>query len=70
MKVIVGEMSVDDLRDTCLDLRYQKAVKITSKDVKKSANDLSVWHSKKQEAREFRRKYMMEYVPDIQDIST
>lgn len=66
----LGEMDAKDLRDTCMDLKNQKAVKITSKDIDKAIKDLAFWHSKKQDARDSRREFMMKYIPDIQDIST
>lgn len=63
-------MQAKDLRDTCMDLKNQKAVKITSKDIDKAVQDLAFWHSNKQDARDARRDFMMKYIPDITDIST
>ena len=63
-------MSAKDLRSTCMDLKHQKAVKITTKDIDKAVKDLAFWHSKKQDSRESRRDFMMKYIPDIQNIST
>ena len=70
MKIIVGEMSAADLKHTCMNLEYQKAVKITTKDIDKAVRDLALWHSKTLENRNYRKKYMAEYIPDITDIST
>lgn len=53
-----------------MDLKHQKAVKITTKDIDKAVKDLAFWHSKKQDSRESRRDFMMKYIPDIQNIST
>ena len=66
----LGEMSASDLKHTCMDLEHQKAVKITTKDIDKAVKDLALWHSKSLENRNYRKKYMAEYVPDIADIST
>lgn len=66
----LGEMDVDGLRETCLNPKHQRCVQITTDDIKKSVKMLSYWHSKKQDARDFRKKFMMDYIPDIQDIST
>ena len=66
----LGEMSPHDLRETCMDLKNQKLVKITTKDIDKEVKNLAYWHSKKSEYRDFRRDFMTKYVPDIQDIST
>ena len=63
-------MSAEDLRYTCMDLKNQRSVKITAKDIDKAVADLSFWHSKKQDSRDARRDFMMKYIPDIQDIST
>ena len=63
-------MEAKDLRDTCMDIKNQKSIKITSKDIDKSIQELAFWHSKKQDARDSRRDFMMKYIPDIQDIST
>lgn len=66
----LGEMEAKDLRDTCMNIKNQKSIKITSKDIDKSIQELAFWHSKKQDARDSRRDFMMKYIPDIQDIST
>lgn len=66
----LGEMEEKDLRTTCMDLENQRAVKITAKDVKDARARLADWHSKKESARDFRKNFMLEYIPDIQDIST
>lgn len=66
----LGEMSPHDLRDTCMDLHNQRIVKITTKDIDKEVKSLAYWHSKKTAYRDFRRDYMMKYIPDNQDIST
>ena len=66
----LGEMEEKDLRATCMDLENQRAVKITAKDVKDARARLADWHSKKESARDFRKNFMLEYIPDIQDIST
>lgn len=66
----LGEMSAVDLKHTCMDLEHQKAVKITTKDIDKAVKDLALWHSKTLENRNYRKKYMSEYIPDIADIST
>ena len=66
----LGEMEEKDLRLTCMNLENQRAVKITSKDVKEARARLANWHSKKEMARAYRKNFMMEYIPDIQDIST
>ena len=63
-------MEEKDLRLTCMNLENQRAVKITSKDVKEARARLANWHSKKETSRAFRKNFMMEYIPDIQDIST
>ena len=63
-------MEEKDLRLTCMNLENQRAVKITSKDIKEARARLADWHSKKESARNFRKNFMMEYIPDIQDIST
>ncbi len=66
----LGEMPAKDLRYTCMDLKNQRSVKITSKDIDISVKNLAYWHSKKLEFREARKKFMSSYIPDIQDIST
>ena len=63
-------MPAKDLRYTCMDLKNQRSVKITSKDIDISVKNLAYWHSKKLEFREARKKFMSSYIPDIQDIST
>ena len=63
-------MDAPDLRYTCMDLKNQRSVKITAKDVDQAVRDLAFWHSKKQDSRDSRRDFMMKYIPDIQDIST
>ena len=70
MKIIVGEMEEKDLRSTCMDLENQRAVRITTKDIKEARARLADWHSKKEASRDFRRNFMLNYIPDIQDIST
>ena len=67
---MLHEMSAEDLRYTCMDLKNQRSVKITAKDIDKAVADLAFWHSKKQDSRDARRDFMMKYIPDIQDIST
>ena len=66
----LGEMSAVDLRNTCMDLRNQRSVRITAKDVKKARDRLADWHSRKEASRSFRKDFMLQYIPDIQDIST
>ena len=66
----LGEMSAKDLRTTCMDLERQRCVKITSKDVKEAKVRLANWHSRKEAARNYRKDFMLQYIPDIQDIST
>ena len=66
----VGEMEEKDLRSTCMDLENQRAVRITTKDIKEARARLADWHSKKEASRDFRRNFMLNYIPDIQDIST
>ena len=63
-------MDAADLRSTCMNLKNQRCVKITSKDVKKARERLANWHSRKENGRDFRKKFMLKYIPDIQDIST
>jgi tRNA(Ile)-lysidine synthase TilS/MesJ len=63
-------MPADALRSTCMDLKNQKAVKITTNDVTKSIQQLAYWHSKNEKCRNLRRDFMMNYIPDIQEIST
>lgn len=66
----LGEMDAADLRSTCMNLKNQRCVKITTKDVKKARERLANWHSRKENGRDFRKKFMLKYIPDIQDIST
>ena len=66
----LGEMDAGDLRSTCMNLKNQRCVKITTKDVKKARERLANWHSRKENGRDFRKKFMLKYIPDIQDIST
>lgn len=66
----LGEMSGKDLRETCMDIKKQRAVKITFSDVDKSLHQLALWHSKKEKYRTYRREYMLSYIPDIEEIST
>jgi len=63
-------MDAYDLKNTCMNLENQKSVKITAKDIKKARDRLADWHSKKENARSFRKEFMLQYIPDIQDIST
>ena len=63
-------MSAIDLRNTCMDLKNQRSIRITTKDIKKARERLANWHSRKENARNFRKDFMLQYIPDIQDIST
>ena len=63
-------MDAIDLRNTCMNLQNQKSVRITAKDIKKARERLADWHSKKESARNYRKEFMLQYIPDIQDIST
>jgi DNA gyrase/topoisomerase IV subunit B len=66
----LGEMSAKELRDTCMNLNNQRSVRIVWKDVDKSIKALADWHSKKEKYRTKRRDFMLEYIPDIKEIST
>lgn len=66
----LGEMEADDLRRTCMDLKYQRCVQIKFSDVDKSLRLLANWHSKKEQYRTIRREFMSTYEPDLQEIST
>lgn len=66
----LGQMSAEDLQSTCLDVQNQRSIRITSKDVTKSVEDLGCWHSAKDFAKTYRREFMAKYEPDIQEIST
>ena len=70
MKIIVGEMDAKSLQDTCMNLENQRCIKITTKDIKEAKLRLANWHSRKEAARNFRKEFMLQYIPDIQDIST
>lgn len=63
-------MEADDLRRTCMDLKYQRCVQIKFSDVDKSLRLLANWHSKKEQYRTIRREFMSTYEPDLQEIST
>lgn len=66
----LGEMDADDLRDTCMNLKNQRCVQIKFSDVDKSIRLLANWHSKKEQYRTFRREFMINYEPDLREIST
>ena len=70
MNINVGEMDAKDLRDTCMDLNNQKSVQIKFSDVDKAMEKLQQWHSRKDKFRAYRKEFMMEYIPDLKELST
>jgi len=66
----LGEMNPQDLRATCMDGTHQRLVQITVKDTEKAFEDMAMWHSSKQAARDSRREFMSKYIPDLKELST
>lgn len=70
MKNFVGEMDAEDLQLTCMQSKNQRLVQITTKDAEKAFERLALWHSSKDKYREDRRIFMLNYVPDLKELST
>lgn len=61
-------MSVEALRETCLNVETQRSIRITMKDVEEAEDVIRKWSSGK--GRDFRKTYMTNYKMDRFELNT